>query len=151
MGVAEVPDHLRELFLEAPYTAARRVFEAALVEDVKFVVLSGGIVTASVTGPCGPLFLAEQFTRLAERGIAVYWASSAIDPPEVWPAAIRLPQNVHVFPRGRVEEFLVQGEGGPKVKGDSPVFAETKTGTVPITPPAFLRRPRDARECGRRR
>ncbi|MFZ1933533.1 MAG: hypothetical protein WCB27_16420 [Thermoguttaceae bacterium] len=112
MGVTEVPDHLRELFLEAPYTAARRVFEAALVEDVKFVVLSGGMVVPAASGPRGPLFLAEQFARLAERGIAVYWAGSAIDLPEVWPAAVRLPQNVHVFPRGRVEELLVQGEGG---------------------------------------
>ena len=112
MGVAEVPDHLRELFLEAPYTAARRVFDAALVEDVKFVVLSGGIV-APGAGPRGPLFLAEQFTRLAERGIAVYWAGSATDPPEVWPASVRLPQNVHVFPRGRVEEFLMQCDAGP--------------------------------------
>ena len=47
MGVADMPDHLRELFLESPYTAARRVFEAALVEDVRFVVLPGGIVTPS--------------------------------------------------------------------------------------------------------
>ena len=98
MGVADVPDHLRDLFLESPYTAARQVFEAAMVEDVKFVVLSGGIVVPSSSGPRGPLFLAEQFTRLAERGIAVYWAGSAIDPPEVWPAAVRLPQNVHFFP-----------------------------------------------------
>ncbi len=113
MGVAEVPDHLRELFLEAPYTAARRVFDAALVEDVKFVVLSGGILVPSACGPRGPLFLAEQCTRLAERGIAVYWAGSTVDPPEVWPAGVRLPQNVHVFPRGRVEELLVQGDGEP--------------------------------------
>ena len=113
MGVAEVPDHLRDLFLESPYTAARRVFEAALVEDVKFVVLSGGIVAPSGSGPRGPLFLAEQFTRLAERGIAVYWAGSAIDPPDVWPASVRLPQNVRFFPRGRVEELLVQADAGP--------------------------------------
>jgi DNA repair protein SbcD/Mre11 len=113
MGVADVPDHLRDLFLEAPYTAARKVFEAALVEDVKFVVLSGGIVAPSGSGPRGPLFLVEQFTRLAERGIAVYWAGSEIDPPEIWPATVRLPQNVHFFPRGRVEEFLVQADGGP--------------------------------------
>ena len=113
MGVAEVPDHLRELFLESPYTAARQVFEAALVEDVKFVVLSGGIVVPSSSGPRGPLFLAEQFTRLVERGIAVYWAGSAIDPPEIWPAAVRLPQNVHFFPCGRVEELLAPSDAGP--------------------------------------
>ena len=53
MGVAEVPDHLRDLFLESPYTAARQVFEAALVEDVKFVVLSGGIVHAVGFRPSG--------------------------------------------------------------------------------------------------
>ncbi|MEN6450590.1 MAG: hypothetical protein ABFC96_08880, partial [Thermoguttaceae bacterium] len=44
MGVAEVPDHLRPLFLDAPYTAARQVFDAALAEDADFVVLGGGIV-----------------------------------------------------------------------------------------------------------
>ncbi len=128
VGVAEMPEHLRELFIDAPYTAARRVFEAALVEDVRFVILSGGIVVPSSSGPRGPLFLAEQFARLAERGIAVYWAGSVADPPEVWPAAVRLPQNVHYFPRGRVEELLVHdGE----IKGDSPIFADAKRGTVP--------------------
>ncbi len=74
MGVAEVPDHLRDLFLEAPYLAARRVFDAALAEDVRFVVLTGGICVPSAAGPRGPLFLAEQFVRLAERGIGVYSA-----------------------------------------------------------------------------
>lgn len=113
MGVAEVPDHLRELFLESPYTAARRVFEAALAEDVRFVVLPGGIVTPSSVGPRGPLFLAEQFARLAERGIDVYWAGSMIDPPEAWPTSVRLPKNVHFFPRGRVEETLIGDDAGP--------------------------------------
>ncbi len=70
MGVADVPDHLRELFLEAPYKAARQVFDAALTEDANFVVLSGGIVVPSDTGPRGPLLLTEQFARLAERGSA---------------------------------------------------------------------------------
>jgi hypothetical protein len=116
MGVADVPDHLRELFLEAPYQAARQVFDAALAEDANFVVLSGGIVVPSDTGPRGPLLLAEQFTRLAERGIGVYWAGSPIDPPEAWPAAIKLPQNVHFFPRGQVENLLVHGDAGPLLR-----------------------------------
>jgi DNA repair protein SbcD/Mre11 len=112
-GVTEVPDHLRELFLESPYTAACHVFEAALVEEVNFVVLSGGIVTTSLSGPRGPLFLAEQFTRLAERGIGVYWAGSASDPIDTWPSGIRLPKNVRFFPRGRVEEAIVQADDRP--------------------------------------
>ncbi len=113
MGVAEVPDHLMDLFLEAPFSAAKAVFDAALAEDADFVVFSGGILNASEIGPRGPIFLAEQFVRLAERGIEVFWAGSMIDPPESWPAAEKLPQNVHFFPRGRVEGLLVQGEAGP--------------------------------------
>ena len=113
MGVAEVPDHLRDVFLETPYTAARRVFEAALSEDVQFVVLPGGIITPAATGPRGPLFLAEQFARLAERQIGVYWAGSVIDTPEMWPTSVKLPQNVHFFPRGKVEELVVTGDNGP--------------------------------------
>jgi hypothetical protein len=112
MGVAEVHDHLRDLFLESPYTAARQVFDAALAEDVRFVLLSGGIVTPAA-GPRGPLFLAEQFARLAQREIGVYWAGSPIDPPDAWPPAIKLPPNVHFFPRGQVESLVVQGVAGP--------------------------------------
>lgn len=113
MGVAEVPDHLREIFLESPYTAAKAVFDAALAEDADFMVLTGGIFNASEMGPRGPLFLAEQFVRLAERGIEAYWAGSPIDPPESWPAFVKLPQNVRLFPCGRTEGVLVQRDAEP--------------------------------------
>jgi len=116
MGVAEVPDHLRECFLESPYTAARQVFETALVEDAEFLVLSGDILHPHGTGPRGPLFLVEQFARLAERGINVYWAGGEVDSLEEWPSAVTMPKNVHVFPNGRVEEIVVPGETGPRVR-----------------------------------
>jgi hypothetical protein len=111
--VAEVPDHLRELFLTAPYTAARRVFDAALTEDADFMVLSGDILHPTTTGPHGPLFLVEQFTRLLDRGIRVYWATGTVDPPEAWPSALPLPQNVCVFPSDRVEEVRVHRNDVP--------------------------------------
>ena len=144
MGVAEVPDHLRELFLEAPYTAARRVFDAALAEDANFVVLSGGIVVPPDTGPRGPLLLAEQFARLAERGIGVYWAGSPIDPPEAWPAAVKLPQNVHFFPRGQVENLLVRARRGRWRGWPAPVATRSGPGgpaTSRPTRPACLPSP----------
>ena len=87
-GVAEVPEHLREPLLEAAYTAAGRVFDAVLAEEAEFLVLSGDILHPPQTGPRGPLFLCEQFARLAQRQIPVYWASGGVDPPEVWPAVI---------------------------------------------------------------
>ena len=58
----------------------------------------------------------EQFGRLAERGTDVYWAGGRIDPPEAWPSAMTLPENVHVFPRGRVEEFIHRRDGMPLVR-----------------------------------
>jgi len=112
-GVSDCPDHLRDLFIESPYLAAERVFETALSEEAEFVVLSGDLLDPKRTGPRGLLFLAEQFGRLAERGIPVYWAGGRVDPPEAWPSAIRLPDNVHVFPQGRPEEHVYERDAVP--------------------------------------
>jgi len=84
-----------------------------LAEDVELVVLSGDILQPEQTGPRGPLFLAEQCNRLAERGIAIYWAGGSVDPPDAWPSAIPLGDNVHRFSRGRVEGVVHQREGTP--------------------------------------
>ena len=115
-GITEVPEHLRELLLEAAYRAAVRVFEAALTEESDFVLLAGDLLDPEATGPHGPLTLVEQFERLAERGIAVYWAGGQCDPPEVWPAVYHLPDNVHVLPAGRPVEILHEREGEPIVR-----------------------------------
>ncbi len=115
-GVTEVPDHLRELFIESAYLAAERVFETVLAEQVDLLVLAGDILDPQHTGPRGPLFLAEQFERLAERGVVVYWAGGRVDPPDAWPPSVRLPDNVHVFPRGRPEECIHSRDGTPLVR-----------------------------------
>ena len=116
MGVAEVPDHLRDVFLDAPYLAAQRVFDAAIDEDAQFVVLSGDLLQPPNAGPRAILFLVEQFSRLAERNIPVYWAGGDVDPPEAWPSAIPMPGNVHRFPRGRVEQLGCDLDGMPLVR-----------------------------------
>jgi len=105
-GLAEVPDHLTDLFLEASYLAAERVFDTVLAEEADFLVLAGDLLSPRLTGPRGPLFLVEQFNRLAEREIPVYWSGGRVDPPDAWPSAFDLPTNVHVFPRGRVGETV---------------------------------------------
>jgi hypothetical protein len=112
-GIGEAPDHLRTSLVEAPYRAAERVFDAALAEQVDFVVLSGDLVQAESAGPRGPLFLVEQFERLAARGIQVYWAGGQADPPENWPAFARLPDNVQVFPERNAEEIVHHRDGEP--------------------------------------
>jgi len=96
-GTAEIPDSLREVLVDAPYRAAQRIFELAIHEQVDFVVLAGDVLSPAEAGPRGWAFLVEQFQRLAERQISVYWAGGEVDPPDAWPAAIDLPANVHVF------------------------------------------------------
>ena len=115
-GITEVPKHLRELFLESAYLAAERVFETTIAEEADFLVLAGDILRCRHTGPRGPLFLVEQFERLAARGISVYWASGRVDPHDAWPPSIRLPENVHLFPQGRPEEFVHRRDGTPMVR-----------------------------------
>ena len=133
-GVADVPPHLRDLFLESAYLAAERVFETVLSEEAGFLVLSGDLLDPRRTGPRGFLFLAEQFGRLTERDISVYWAGGNVDPPDAWPAAVRLPENVCVFPQGRPEEHVHQRDGTPlaRVMGTSRGRSGGKKGSGPI-------------------
>jgi hypothetical protein len=137
MGVAEVPDHLRELFLDAPYRAVSRLFEAVEAEDAQFVILSGDLLHSLAAGPRGTLFLLERFRRLAERGIDVYWAGGIADPPDVWPAALALPQNVHVFPQGRVEQLTIQRDGEPLAQ----LAGTSRDGERPLRPADFAADP----------
>lgn len=110
-GVSELPAHLREVFLEAPYVAAEQVFETALAERVDALVLAGDVVDLDFAGPRAIVFLKEQFERLEAHGIQVYWAGGDLDPPDAWPPNAPLPTNVHVFPVGRVETLDHQRDG----------------------------------------
>lgn len=104
-GFADVPEPLRDALIDAPYQAAERVFDAAVAEQVSFVLLCGDILNPLEAGPRGIAFLIQQFERLQQHGISVYWAGGRCDLPERWPTGAALPSNVTVFPKGRVEEI----------------------------------------------
>ena len=120
-GLSEVPDHLRELLIEAPYHAAEQVFETALSEDADAVLLAGDVLNVDRAGPPAIVLLLDQFARLAERGIPIYWAGGAVDAPDSWPRSVTLPSNVHVFPVGRVEtlDLVRAGTTVARVQGTS--------------------------------
>lgn len=103
-GLPEVPDHLGDALIDAPYVAAERVFDTAIAEEVDFVVLAGDVFHPHAAGPRAIVFLAEQLARLAEREIAVYWTGGCIDPPGRLPPELTDGPNVHIFPKGKVEE-----------------------------------------------
>lgn len=113
-GLTEIPDHLRDVIIDAPLVAAQRVFDTALRERVDFVILSGDIVAPRLAGPRAVAALVSSFERLNEAGIAVYWAGGGVDPPDHWPTAARLPSGVQVFPRSMTEEFT-------HIRSDKPI------------------------------
>lgn len=120
-GLAEVPDHLRDLLIEAPYQAAEQVFETALAEDADAVLLAGDVLDVDRAGPPAIVLLLDQFARLNDRGIPVYWAGGTVDVPDNWPRSVSLPPNVHVFPVGRVEslDLVRAGQTIARVQGIS--------------------------------
>ncbi|MCG8451468.1 MAG: DNA repair exonuclease, partial [Pirellulales bacterium] len=110
-GVSEVPQHLRELFLEAPYQAAQKVFETTLSEGADALLLAGDVVDFDLAGPRAIVFLHKQFQRLADHDVQVYWACGDADPADSWPAMVPLPENVQVFPVGQVTNLELRREG----------------------------------------
>ena len=110
-GAADVPESLADVLIECPYLAAKQVFDTALAEEVDFVILSGNLLDADLTGPRGMLFLIEQFERLRDRRIAVYWAAGEVDAAERRSTTFRLPENVRIFSSLRPEEIHIQRDG----------------------------------------
>ncbi|MBX3418086.1 MAG: metallophosphoesterase [Pirellulaceae bacterium] len=112
-GLAQIPPHLKESLVNAPYLAATRVFDLAIAERVDFVLLSGDLFDLETAG-CRPAsFLLSQFERLAEKKIAVYWCGGAVDHPDRWPSVVELPKNVRTFSANIVEEVYHHRSGHP--------------------------------------
>lgn len=93
----ELPTGLREECLQAAWSSARRVFELALEQNVDFVLLTGDMIEPNLTGARGMVFLSEQFHRLQERGIAVYWKLERSIEEWMLPG-FHFPENVFIFP-----------------------------------------------------
>src|SRR6478752_2909144 len=73
-GLVEIPEPLADLLIDAPFSGAQRVFDAAVEERVDFVILNGDLIDLARPTARSIAFLAEQFERLDHHNIAVYWA-----------------------------------------------------------------------------
>jgi hypothetical protein len=121
-GLVEVPEHLRPALVDAPYRAAERVFDAAIKENVDFVVLAGDLLDPAMAGPRGLVFLGEQFRRLAQRGIGIYWALGRGDRFDALAGSWPLPDGVVQFAEESVERVV-------HCRGDEPVAQILGTST----------------------
>ncbi|MCO6046570.1 hypothetical protein NG895_21950 [Aeoliella sp. ICT_H6.2] len=110
-GLPTLSDDLRELARDAAYMAAQQVVETTLVEGADALLLSGDIVDLSRSGPRAIVFLQEQFERLHARNVEVFWAGGVVDGPDEWPVVAKLPENVHRFGCGEVENIELKRDG----------------------------------------
>ena len=102
-GLVEVPQHLKHVLIDAPLRAAEQVFDAAIIENVDFVLLCGDVLQPQLAGPRVISFLLDQLERLQQEEIAVYWIGGEDDQQQQWPESVPLPSCVYRFPH-RIEE-----------------------------------------------
>ncbi|HEY1786254.1 MAG TPA: DNA repair exonuclease [Pirellulales bacterium] len=110
-GLSEIPTGLAELVADAPQRAVERVFDAALSEQVDFVLLAGDILQPTAAGPRSLVLLVEQLERLHARNIPVYWTTGRVDAATRWADILHLPPNVHLATGRRVEHWKFEREG----------------------------------------
>jgi len=115
-GMADVPDHLRPALVDAPHRAAERVFDAAVKQRVDFVVLAGDLLDPLTAGPRGLVFLADQFQKVAQTGIKVYWALGRSDNFERLGTMGPLADHAVTFPLARVQRIVHARNGEPLVQ-----------------------------------
>jgi len=115
-GMLEAPEHLRDTLANAPYAAVDHVFDAALREEVDFIVLTGDVLDPTKAGPRAVAFLRKHFARLGKHGIAVYWAASQLDLTEDCMRSLAWPENVRIFGSEKVE--LVTHRRGEQAVAD---------------------------------
>ena len=107
----DLPEHLKNALVDAPWKAAETIFETAMVENVDFLLLAGDLLNPVSCGACGPAFLIEHFEELKQRNIPVYWAAGQVDDPDRWPDAVALPSNVHLFSKRQLEPVVHRRNG----------------------------------------
>ena len=106
-----VPPHLAEAMANAPRAAARAVLEAALVDNIDFVVLCGDLLNPQAAGPHGMSLLLDYFEKLHQKKTPVFWSAGIADDPAKWPDSVPLPPNVTLFPKSRAIAIPVERAG----------------------------------------
>ncbi len=117
--------------VKALRNATRRAFEnlinLALSSRVDFILISGDLYDGDWRDYNTGLFFVSQITRLKEAGIPVYVISGNHDAAGKMTKALRLPDNLHLFPDDNPATFFIdslqvaihgQGFSSPAVKKD---------------------------------
>ncbi|MEZ6088437.1 MAG: DNA repair exonuclease [Pirellulaceae bacterium] len=107
----EIPQHLRDAMAVAAWKSATSVFEAAIIENVDFVLLAGDLFHPITAGPRGMSLLLDQFELLQQNNIQVFWTTGQVDDLSKLGDGVAYPPNVTIFPKDRAEQAYVRRAG----------------------------------------
>jgi DNA repair exonuclease SbcCD nuclease subunit len=117
-GLAVTDPALRERLVDASLEALDALVDAAIREEVSFVVLAGDVYDGASRGLRAQLRLLTKVRELDRAGIWTFIAHGNHDPVgpgEGWTAIRAWPERVHVFPADRVSTVALTARDGTAV------------------------------------
>lgn len=96
-----------EILKEAVYSGFKRICDAAIKYNVKFIILSGDIYDRELSTVKGSRLLYDESKRLEENSIDIFLIRGNHDPLGDGRELFTLPSNVHTFSYEEAEVFLV--------------------------------------------
>lgn len=96
-GLTKMPSQLWQRVYDSTFAAFRQIVDAAIEEEVDFVIIAGDIYDGERKSIAAVNFLADQLRRLATRQIPVFLSYGNHDFQRVTADNQHLPANTHVF------------------------------------------------------
>lgn len=110
-GAGRIPESIRETVQQATMTAWDRIVDAAISQQVDFLLLAGNCFDASDHSLTGQVALIAGLERLNEYDIPVFIAPGSADPDMSWRLGLNLPDNVTRFGGELSEPVLLSRDG----------------------------------------
>lgn len=120
-SIGDVSETLQSKLHNATFDALCRIIDAALSNDVDFVLFSGDVYDLESRSIRASRVLAEELSRLKEADIPAYIIAGNHDPLSRNSGhVVELPDNVHVFDtEAETVEFIKDGDLAARILGQS--------------------------------
>ncbi|MEC7566967.1 MAG: hypothetical protein VX738_14895 [Planctomycetota bacterium] len=106
-GVRWIPEAIKQELLDAPRSAAQRVFDSAVTRQVDALVLTGNLVAPERATAASLDFIQSELLRMEQNGIAVIWATGTMDSITQWPRCMRWPESLIRFDAGTAQRRML--------------------------------------------